>query len=290
MKGEVSAASQKNSVRQTLQSRVASCIKVSTRAFRCSSALRQSVMYLDELEFKEEISIQSAPKITRQPKLLPWSFNTSKCASVEVDTPQQATANWLQINRPHLLKLNKKSEDGSRFEVPPHQAEMTPSAGAGVQPRESSLKRRSSSMNIQISRKTSVDQIQPSSESFQLALGVVRNSSCAEATVSTNEEIASPLTPLQQLLNTPIKKPVSIREADLRQITTPASIDQIRRSILKNAGKQGFSACSKGLNNRLYNKVQVLHSTLESPKKVTFSRNKVVKIFSRNEPIEEVQL
>ena len=288
MKGEVSAATQQQSVRQALQSRVASCIKVSTKAFRCGSAMRQQVMSDHEMEQNLEISIQSAPKVSRLPKLLPWSLPSPQCASKEADTQKQATATKLQTERPQLLKLNKKSEDGSRFEVTPHQA--TPSEVAGIQSRGTHLKLRSSSMNIQIRRKTSVEEFQPSSESFQLAIGVGRNSSSAEATASTNEEILSPLTPLQQLLNSPIKKPVSIREADLRQLSKPASIDQIRRSILKNAGKQGFSAHCKKPHDRLCNKVQVSHSTLESPRKVTFSRNKVVKVFSTNEPIEQVLL
>jgi hypothetical protein len=290
MKGEVSAASQQKSVGQTLRSRVASCIKVSARSFRCGSALRPGVMSEEEVEDKQEISIQSAPKISGRPKLLPWTPNSSQGTCSGGDARNQASATKLQTERPRLLKLNKKSEDGSRFEVSPHQAEMVPSEGAGIQPRASHIKLRSSSLTIRINRKTSIDDFQPSGESFQLALGVGRNSSCAEASASTNEEITSPLTPLQQLLNTPINKPVSIREADLRQITKPASIDQIRRSILKNAGNKGFSAHCKQANNRLCNKVQVFHSTLESPKKVTFSRNKVVKIYSTNEPIEQVLL
>ena len=290
MKGEVSAATKKQTVGQTLRSRVASCIKVSARSFRCSSALRPHVMSEEEIENKQEISIQSAPKASIRPKLLPWTSNAAQRASAEVDVQKQPTATKLQTERPRLLKLNKKCEDASRFDVSPDQAEITPSEDAGIQPRASHFKLRSSSLNIRISRKTSVDDFQPSIDSFQLALGVGRNSSSTGATASTNEEIASPLTPLQQLLNTPINKPISIKEADLRQISKPASIDQIRRSILKNAGNKGFSAHCKQANNRLCNKVQVLHSTLESPKKVTFSRNKVVKIYRKNEPIEQVLL
>jgi hypothetical protein len=242
----------------------------------------------EDTENKQEISIQSAPKIMRTPKLLPKSLLQSQRASTEDSAPKQAIAIKLQKDRPLLLKLNKKCEDVSRFEVSPHEA--LPSESAGIQPRSSHQKRRSSSMQIKIYRKTSVDDSAPGNESDQHALGVGRNSSFAEATVSSNEEIASPLTPLQQLLNTPIDTPVSIKEADLRHITKLASIDQIRRSILKNADRQGFSAHCKQARNRLYNKVQVSHSTLESPKKVTFSRNKVVKLFSTDQPIEQFLL